>query len=127
MTLAWKIYPEFSLHRKVHEWFAKNSRIRVREKRIPKYFSFIFVFWERSIRRNKYQIIIHEIDGNNTWIEPMKNKTEGGTILAWSRALEQMKAQGIVHTDQVLDNEIFVVYILEIKKYKHDLIYLPSR
>ena len=57
----------------------------------------------------------------------MKNKTEGGTILAWSRALEQMKAQGIVHTDQVLDNEIFVVYILEIKKYKHDLIYLPSR
>ena len=61
-------------------------------------------------------MIIHEIDGNYTWIEPMKKKTEGDIILAWRRALEQMKAQGIVHTHQVLDNEIFVVYILEIKQ-----------
>ena len=31
----------------------------------------------RSIRENKYQMILHEVDGNFIWIEPMKNKTEG--------------------------------------------------
>ena len=68
------------------------------------------------IRGNRYKMILYEIDGNFTWIEPMKNKTEGGVILARQRALEQMKAQGIVPTHQVLDNEISTAYRLEIKK-----------
>ena len=63
-------------------------------------------FPHRSIRGNRYQMILHEIDGNSNRIEPMKNKTEGGVILARQRALEQMKEQGIVPTHQVLDNEI---------------------
>ena len=58
----------------------------------------------RSIRGNRYQMILHEIDGNSTWIETMKNKTEGEMILAWRRALERMRAKGIVPTHQVLDN-----------------------
>ena len=37
-------------------------------------------------------------------------------ILAWRRALERMKAQGIVPTYQVLDNEISTAYRLEIKQ-----------
>ena len=57
-------------------------------------------------------MILHEIDGNYTWIESMKNKTEGEMILAWRRALERMKAQGIVPTHQVLDNEISTAYRL---------------
>ena len=28
-----------------------------------------------SSRGNQYHIILHEIDGNSNWIEPMKNKT----------------------------------------------------
>ena len=67
-------------------------------------------------RGNRYQIIPNEIDGNSIWIEPMKKKTEEEMILARRRALERMKAQGIVPTNQVLDNEISTAYRLEIKK-----------
>ena len=34
-------------------------------------------FPHRSSRGNRYQMILHEIDGNSAWIEPMKNKIEG--------------------------------------------------
>ena len=66
-------------------------------------------------------MIMHEIDGNSTCIEHMKNKTEGGMILAQLCALEQMKAQGVVPAHQVLDNEISMVHRIEIKQTKHDL------
>ena len=64
----------------------------------------------------KYQMIPHEIDENPTWIETMKNKTEGEMILAWSRALERMKDQGILRTHQVPENEISTSYIQDIKQ-----------
>ena len=60
-------------------------------------------------------MILHEIYYNSTWIEPMKNKTKGKIILARRHALERMKAQGMVSTRQVLDNEISTAYKLEIK------------
>ena len=69
----------------------------------------------RLIRGNRYQMILHEIYGNSTWIKPMKKKTEGEMILAQSRSLGQMKAQGIIPTHQVLENGISMAYILEIK------------
>ena len=31
-----------------------------------------------SSQVHNYQMVIHKIDGNSTWIEPMKNKTQGG-------------------------------------------------
>ena len=58
---------------------------------------------------------LHEIYGNSTWIESMKKNREGEMILARRRALEQMKAQGILPTHQVLDNEISTAHRLEIK------------
>ena len=58
----------------------------------------------RSIQVNRYQMILREIGGNSTWIEPIKNKTEGGLILDRRRSLEQMKAQGVVPNHQVLYN-----------------------
>ena len=61
-------------------------------------------------------MILHEIGGNSTWIEPMTNKTDREMILARRRALERMKVQGIVPNHQVLDNEISTAYRLEIKK-----------
>ena len=70
----------------------------------------------RLSQGNKYQIILHEINGNSTWIEPMKNKIEGEMILACRRALEGMNTQGIVPTHQLLDNEISTTYIMEIKQ-----------
>ena len=47
-------------------------------------------FPHSSSRGNNYQMITHEIDGNSTWVEPMKNQTEGEMILARRRALQQM-------------------------------------
>ena len=55
-------------------------------------------------------MILHEIDGNSTWIEAMKNKTEGEIILDQRKALARMKHQGIVPKHQVLDNEILAAY-----------------
>ena len=34
-------------------------------------------FPHTSSRGNNHQIVIHEINGNSTWVEPMKNKTKG--------------------------------------------------
>ena len=49
-----------------------------------------------SIKGNNYQMIVYKIDGNSTWIDPMKNRTEGEMILSRRRALIRMKLQGIV-------------------------------
>ena len=35
-----------------------------------------------SSRGNNYQMVVHDIDSNSTWVEPMKNRTEGEMILA---------------------------------------------
>ena len=55
-------------------------------------------------------MILHKVDENSTWIEPMKNKTEGEIILARRRALEIMRNQGILPKHQVLDNKTSVGY-----------------
>ena len=39
-----------------------------------------------SSRGNKYQMVLHELDSNSSWVEPMKNRTEGEMILARGRA-----------------------------------------
>ena len=52
-------------------------------------------FSPRSSHGNKYQMLRHNVNSNSTWVEPMKNKTEGAMILARCRALTRMKHQGI--------------------------------
>ena len=64
----------------------------------------------RSIFSNKYQTILHKIEGNSTWIEPIKNNTEGEMILVRRRASEIMKDQGIVPKHQVLNTKIQEAY-----------------
>ena len=71
-------------------------------------------FPHSSSRGNNYQIVVHDIDSNSTWVEPMKNRKEGEMILAWQRALKQMQLQGIVTKHQVLENEISAAYKDEI-------------
>ena len=41
----------------------------------------------------------------------MKNKTEGGMILAQSQELDRMRYQVIVTNHQVIDNEILAEYM----------------
>ena len=59
-------------------------------------------------------MVIHEIDGNFIWVEPMKNKTQGEMIKARRNVLKRMKLQGIMPLHQILDNEISEAYKEEI-------------
>ena len=68
----------------------------------------------RSRRRNHYQMVVQDMDSNSTWVEPMKNRTEGDMILARRRALSRMNLQSIIPKHQVLDNEISDAYRTEI-------------
>ena len=70
-------------------------------------------------------MVIHEIDGNFTWVEPMKNKTQGEMIKARRNALKCMKLQGIVPLHQILDNEISEAYKEEILATKMSYQLLP--
>ena len=63
-----------------------------------------------SSKGNRYQIILHEIDGKSTWIEPMKNMIKVEMILARRRALDRIKYQGIFPKQKVLDNDILAAY-----------------
>ena len=72
-------------------------------------------FLHASSRGFHYQMIVHEIDGNSTWFEPMKNKLQGGIIRARRAALFRMKLQHIVPLRQILDNEISEAYKVEIR------------
>jgi hypothetical protein len=61
-------------------------------------------------------MVLFDIDSSSTWVEPMKNRTEGKLILARRQGLARMRLQGIVPTHQILDNEISAAYKLEIKE-----------
>ncbi len=52
-------------------------------------------------------MLLHHIDSNSFWVEPLKNQTEGLLIVAWTQALEQMRKQGIVPKHQILDNPCY--------------------
>ena len=72
-------------------------------------------FPHASSRGYHYQIIVHEIDGNYTWFETMKNKSQGRMIRARRAALFRMKLQHIVPLRHILDNEISEEYKEEIR------------
>ena len=61
-------------------------------------------------------MIIHEIYGASTWVEAMKNRTEGEMIEAQRRGLMRTKQQGITPAHQVLDNKISQIYKDEIRE-----------
>ena len=63
-----------------------------------------------SSRDNHHQMIIHEIDGASTWVEVMKNRTEGEKIEARRQGLNIMRQQGITPVHQVIDNKISQTY-----------------
>ena len=71
-------------------------------------------FLHTSSRGNNYKIVIHEIDGNSTWVKTIKNKTKGEMINARQRVLLRMKLQGIIPLHQIPDNETPQAYKDEI-------------
>ena len=58
-----------------------------------------------SSRNNKFIMIVHHVDSNSTWVEPLKNQLEGTLIEARTKILEQMRRQGIAPKHQILDNQ----------------------
>ena len=69
-----------------------------------------------SIRGGKYQMVLHNIEINSTWVEALKNRTEGDMILGQTRDLAHMKLFGITPTHQVLDNKSSSAYREAIRK-----------
>ena len=58
-----------------------------------------------SSHGNKYQMILPKIYSNSTWIEPMKNLTEGEIIISCERALMRIRLCGLKPKHKILDNE----------------------
>jgi hypothetical protein len=58
-----------------------------------------------SSKGNKYVMVLHDVDSNSSWAEPMKNQTGGELILARNWALTKMQQQGINPKHQILDNQ----------------------
>jgi hypothetical protein len=48
-----------------------------------------------SSKGNKHVMVLHDVDSNSSWAEPMKNQTGSELILARNRALTRMQRRGI--------------------------------
>jgi hypothetical protein len=58
-----------------------------------------------SSQGNRSIILLHHVNSNSFWVEPLKNQTEGLLIAAQTQALEWMQRQGIAPKHQILDNQ----------------------
>jgi hypothetical protein len=58
-----------------------------------------------SSHGNRSIMLLHHVNSNSMWVEPLKNQKEPTLIAAQMRALEQMRRQGIVPKHQILDNQ----------------------
>ena len=67
-----------------------------------------------SSQGNRYMMVLAHLDSDSIWVDPMKNRTEGGMMLARQRALKQMDVLGIIPKRQVLDNKTSMEYRQEI-------------
>jgi hypothetical protein len=58
-----------------------------------------------SSQGNRSIMLLHHVNSNSFWVEPLKNQTESLLIATQMQALEQMQKQGIVPKHQILDNQ----------------------
>ena len=58
-----------------------------------------------SSRNNRFIMVVHHVDSNSTWVEPLQNQLEGTLIAARTKILERMRRQGIMPKHQILDNQ----------------------
>ncbi len=60
----------------------------------------------RSLRGNKYIMVMVEIDSNTILVEPMKNCKDAKMIWAYNALLLQLKQASIIPKKHVLDNKV---------------------
>jgi hypothetical protein len=60
----------------------------------------------QSLCRNKYIMVMVEINSNTILVEPMKNHKDDKMIWAYNALLLQLKRAGMVPKKHVLDNEV---------------------
>jgi hypothetical protein len=58
-----------------------------------------------SSHGNRLNMLLHHANSNSMWVDPLKNQKEPTLIAARTRALKQMRRQGIVPKHQILDNQ----------------------
>ena len=63
-----------------------------------------------SSQGNRYMMVLAHIYSDSIWVEPMKNRTERGMMLARRLALKLNHAGGIISKRQVLDNKTSMAY-----------------
>ena len=63
-------------------------------------------FPKRSLRGNKYIMVMVEIDSNAILVEPMKSRKDAEMIRAYKLLLMRLKRAGIIPKKHVLDNEV---------------------
>jgi hypothetical protein len=70
-----------------------------------------------NLQKNKYIIVLVEVNGNFIDAEPMKNKTAGSMIKAYLALWRQLTASGMVKSiAHLLDNEASEEFKEEIRK-----------
>ena len=67
-------------------------------------------FPKTSSRGNKYQMCLHKIDSNTTWVDPLSSKTENSVIASRANAISRMRNAGLNPKHQILDNEASANY-----------------
>jgi hypothetical protein len=60
-------------------------------------------------------MVLHHVDSNSSWIEGLKNNSEGKLILAHRHTLARMARRGIVPRHQILVNQASAAYKAKIK------------
>jgi hypothetical protein len=55
-------------------------------------------------------MILHDVNSNLSWVEALKDNTDGKLILVRARAMERMQKGGIVPKHQILDNQKLAAY-----------------
>jgi hypothetical protein len=58
-----------------------------------------------SSEGNKFVMVLHDVNSNSSWAEPMKNQIGGELILACNRVFTRMRQQGINPKHQILNNQ----------------------
>jgi hypothetical protein len=58
-----------------------------------------------SSQGNRSIMVLHHVDSNSFWVEPLKNQTEGSLIATLTQELERMQKQGLVPMHQILNNQ----------------------
>ena len=70
----------------------------------------------RSRVGNQYMMVMCEMDSNTITKEPMRDKTAGEMVRAYTALITKLKAAGIKPKKHVLDNEVSNEYKQAIKE-----------